>query len=80
MNIIGSSIKGARESNNLTQKDLADKCSSVGFYITRGGIAKIESRCRKISDEEVFYFAQVLGVDIGFLYKQVSTLSVKEIQ
>lgn len=68
MNLIGPNIREIRKSMNLSQKDLVARCNLLGWDISRGTLAKIESRTRKISDEEVLLFSKVLKVNVDELF------------
>jgi transcriptional regulator with XRE-family HTH domain len=68
MNLIGPNIRDIRKSMNLSQKDLVARCNLLGWEISRGTLAKIESQTRKISDEEVLYLAKALKVNVGMLF------------
>jgi transcriptional regulator with XRE-family HTH domain len=50
-----------------TQQDLADALERIGAPIDRSTIAKIESRKRNVSLDELFWFAAALGVAPGAL-------------
>lgn len=69
MNIIGPQIKRLREQNNMTQEELTTRCNLVGWNLSRGTLAKIESQVRRVTDSEVALIAEVLGVKITELYK-----------
>ncbi|MBL4797326.1 MAG: helix-turn-helix transcriptional regulator [Oleispira sp.] len=56
---------------NLSQKELVARCNLLGWDISRGTLAKIESRTRKISDGEVLYFSTALKVDVGVLFNKI---------
>jgi transcriptional regulator with XRE-family HTH domain len=68
MNLIGPNIREIRKSMNLSQKELVARCNLIGWDISRGTLAKIESRTRKISDEEVLLFSKSLKVEISTLF------------
>ena len=72
MNLIGPNIQKIRKSMNLSQKELVARCNLLGWDISRGTLAKIESRTRKISDGEVLYLSKALKVDIERLFNQSS--------
>ena len=60
LNIIGPNIRSIREHLNLTQDELAARCNLLGWSISRGTLAKIESRVRKVSDIECAILAKAL--------------------
>jgi transcriptional regulator with XRE-family HTH domain len=72
MNLIGPNIREIRKSMNLSQKDLVARCNLIGWDISRGTLAKIESQSRKISDEEILYFSKALRVEVGELFNDTS--------
>lgn len=72
MNLIGSTVNLLRKNKKLTQEDLVAKCNLLGWNISRGTLAKIESKCRCISDAEVYLLAQALQVGVNQLYETVT--------
>jgi transcriptional regulator with XRE-family HTH domain len=70
MNIIGPQIRRLRELNNMTQEELTAQCNLLGWSISRGTLAKIESQVRRVTDSEVALIAKVLNVDISELYEE----------
>jgi transcriptional regulator with XRE-family HTH domain len=74
MNLIGPNIREIRKSMNLSQKDLVARCNLLGWEISRGTLAKVESRTRKISDEEVLFFSTALKVEVGVLFNETSLI------
>ena len=67
-NIIGRQISRLRSSAGLSQEQLSAKCQTIGLDISRGTLAKIESRVRCVTDDEVLLFAKALGVGVAELY------------
>lgn len=65
MNLIGPKIREIRKTMNLSQKELVARCNLIGWDISRGTLAKIESQTRKISDEEILYFSKALKVEVS---------------
>ena len=61
MNIIGRELKKKRNELRLSQKEMAALCEEQGWPLSRGTLAKIESGLRKVSDVEIFFFAEVLN-------------------
>jgi len=68
MNVIGPKIKQVRESQNLTQEELAARCNVLGWDISRSTLAKIESQVRRVTDKEAAMMAKVLEINIKELY------------
>jgi transcriptional regulator with XRE-family HTH domain len=46
-------VREIKKSLNLSQKDIVARCNLLGWDISRGALAKIESQTRKINNEEV---------------------------
>jgi len=69
MNVVGPKIRELREAQGLTQEEFAAKCNVLKWDISRGTLAKIEAKVRRITDEEVALLAKVLGVEVGALYQ-----------
>ncbi|GAB6070853.1 helix-turn-helix transcriptional regulator [Thiomicrorhabdus hydrogeniphila] len=68
MNTIGPNIKRIREQHGWTQDQLAAKCNLIGWDISRGTLAKIEAKVRRITDIEIIQIASVLKVPISQLF------------
>lgn len=69
MNIIGPQVKALREQQGLTQDQLAAKCNLLEWNISRGTLAKIESKVRRVTDIEVVLLAQALDVTPADLFE-----------
>ena len=72
MNRVGPKINELRQAKNWTQEQLAAKCNLIGFNLSQGTLAKIESKTRKVSDFEVELLAKVLQLDVSILFNQAS--------
>lgn len=68
MNIIGPNVRKIRDQQDLTQDELAARCNICGWDISRGTLAKIEAKVRKVSDYEALTLAQALNVGIADLF------------
>ncbi len=68
MNIIGPKVRSIRESKNMSQGQLAERCRAAGWNISRGTMAKIEAQIRRVTDEEVVRLAEALDTDISDLF------------
>ncbi len=68
MNVIGPNVRRIRESQHLTQDQLAARCNLAGWSLSRGTLAKIEAQVRRVTDEEVLLLAKVLKVRVGELF------------
>lgn len=54
----------------MTQEQLVAKCNLIGWAISRGALAKIESQVRRVTDHEVLLFSQALKVNIAELFQK----------
>lgn len=68
MNTIGYNVRDLRKMHGLTQEQLVAKCNLLEWNVSRGTLAKIESKKRKVSDYEVLLLAKALDTDIKNLY------------
>jgi len=62
------SVKRIRQEKGWTQDQLTAKCNLVSFNISRGTLAKIESKVRRVVDSEVKLLARALRVEINALF------------
>jgi transcriptional regulator with XRE-family HTH domain len=68
-NIIGPKIKIARKNSQMSQMELAAQLQVLGIGIDRSAIAKIETGRRPISDIEIAMIANILKVQIPWLFE-----------
>lgn len=68
LNVIGPLVKARRLALKLSQEAVAARCQVRGLDLTRGTIAKIESRVRAVSDHEIPYLAVALETEISALF------------
>jgi transcriptional regulator with XRE-family HTH domain len=69
MNIVGENVKSIREKKGLTQEQLSAKCNVLEWNISRGTLAKIEVKVRRVTDIEVKLLALALKVEIKYLFE-----------
>jgi transcriptional regulator with XRE-family HTH domain len=67
-NVVGKEIQKKRYQLGLTQEQFASKCQLQGLDISRGTVSQIEAEIRRVTDEELFLLASVLGVTTDNLY------------
>jgi transcriptional regulator with XRE-family HTH domain len=67
LNLAGSRIRKLRVAGSLTQEQLAARCQTAGWDVTRGTLAKIEAGVRRLNDAEAVVLAKCLKVDIADL-------------
>jgi transcriptional regulator with XRE-family HTH domain len=67
LNLAGSRVRKLRVANGLTQEQLAARCQTAGWDVTRGTLAKIEAGVRRLNDAEVVVLAKCLKVGIADL-------------
>ena len=69
MNIIGPQVQSIRESQDLTQDQIAARLNQLGWDISRGTYAKIECQRRQVSDREIALLAKCLKVTVAVLFE-----------
>lgn len=69
-NVVGPQIRRLRYKKGMTQSQLAARCGVCGWDVSRGTLAKIEGQVRCVSDAELLFFAQALGVLVQELFTQ----------
>lgn len=74
LNTVGPQVRRLREARGLTQEQLAAKCQTKGLDITRGTLAKIESRVRAIYDDELHILATILRCSADELFPSQLTV------
>ena len=67
-NAIGANLRRIRTAKEFSQERLAIACSRLGYEITRGTLAKIESGVRSASDVETFVLAHALDIPVADLF------------
>lgn len=67
-NLIGDNVKRLRIEQKLSQQLLSNKLETVGVYICRGSISRIEDKSRTVTDIELYGLSQILGVSITELF------------
>ena len=68
-NMIGPTLRSLREAEGLTQAELAGRLQIAGWDISRETLAKVESRVRCVTDQELVRFAEALEVNPSELLK-----------
>lgn len=68
---LGSNIRQIRESQNMTQEELAAKLQLKNCDITRSALAKIEVGQRHIYPDEIFALKEIFQIP----YDELFTLS-----
>jgi transcriptional regulator with XRE-family HTH domain len=71
LNVMGATLRRLRLDRNLTQTQLAAKCSVLGWDVSAGTIAKVETHLRSVYDAELLIYARVLRVPLAALYPAV---------
>ncbi|MBY4676810.1 helix-turn-helix domain-containing protein [Marinobacterium arenosum] len=68
MNLVGPRVRQLREQKGLTQEQLTARCHLQQWPISRGSLAKIEARVRRVTDLEVAALARALDVEVQTLF------------
>lgn len=69
MNMVGENVRRLRIAKKMSQQTLSDKLETMAIYVCRGSISRIEDGQRTVTDIELYGLAEVLGVEIGELFK-----------
>jgi transcriptional regulator with XRE-family HTH domain len=69
-NIVGKNIKEIRESQGMTQEQLAIKLEVAGWRVDRFIVSRIERGKRQVLDFEIRLIAKVLKVSIANLFEK----------
>lgn len=67
-NIVGKRIQEARKNKKITQDELAAKMQLRNIIIGQKGISRIEKGERFVTDYELLNFAEILNVDLYWLF------------
>jgi transcriptional regulator with XRE-family HTH domain len=67
LNVIGAKLRSLRMEKGLTQEQLAAKCGVLGWDVSTGTLAKIETHLRSAFDCELVILARALRVEVGEL-------------
>ena len=78
LNVIGPKVREIREKLGFTQDQLAARCQVLGLDLTRGTLAKIESRVRSVSDHEIPFLAKALSIEVDALFPKKLTPLVRK--
>ena len=68
-NIVGNNVRKYRIEKKLSQQRLSDRLETLGIYICRGSVSRIEDKSRTVTDIEIYGLSQVLGVSIENLFE-----------
>ena len=68
-NLIGENVRRLRIEKKLSQHILSAKLETLGVYICRGSVSRIEDKSRTVTDIELWGLAQILGVPIEEFFK-----------
>lgn len=69
-NLIGENVKQIRTARKLSQQLLSDRLETLGIYICRGSISRIEDKSRTVTDIELYGLAEILGVSMTELFPE----------
>lgn len=68
MNLVGERVRELRVTKNISQQQLSDKLETLGIYICRGSISRVEDQSRTVTDIELCGLAKILKVPIQDLF------------
>jgi transcriptional regulator with XRE-family HTH domain len=67
-NVIGQNVAKFRFLRTLTQDELVVKMQMLGCNITRDILANIETQRSPVTDKQIEYFVEVLGIELWDLF------------
>lgn len=70
-NLIGTEVRRLRFQRDWSQERLAEECQDIGWNVTRGHIAKIESGAVCVSDADHLMLATVFDVGMEDLMPRI---------
>ncbi len=73
-NLIGDNVRRYRQEQKLSQQLLSDRLETLGIYICRGSISRIEDKSRTVTDIELYGLSKVLGISMDKLLEPSDTL------
>ena len=71
MNLVGPRVRRLRQERGLSQRALSERLETLAVYICRGSVSRIEEGRRTVTDIELYGLAQVLGVTIDELFRDL---------
>lgn len=78
LNIIGPQLQLLRKWRRMSQRDLSTKLLSLGWKVSRNGLAQMEITRKRITDCDLIFLAKALRVEITDLFP--STRSPRSLQ
>jgi transcriptional regulator with XRE-family HTH domain len=70
-NLVGTEVRRKRFEKDWSQERLAEECQDIGWNVTRGHIAKIESGEVHVDDVDHLMLAAAFGVDMEDLMPRI---------
>ncbi len=61
-NVCGKIIANYRKEHNYSQRELADMLQLAGLDVDKNAIQRIEAGCRFVTDIEIKFLSEVLGL------------------
>ena len=71
MNMVGRAVRRLRQERGMSQKTLSERLETLAVYVCRGSVSRIEEGRRTVTDIELHGLAQVLGVSVDELFRDM---------
>ncbi len=71
MNMVGRTVRRLRQERGMSQKTLSERLETLAVYVCRGSVSRIEEGRRTVTDIELHGLAQVLGVSVDELFRDM---------
>ena len=68
-NLCGEIVAARRKELGYSQRELADQLQLIGLDVDKNAIQRIEAGLRFVTDIEISYLAQALGLSISQLFQ-----------
>jgi transcriptional regulator with XRE-family HTH domain len=77
LNLVGPRVRQLRMNRHWTQRELSAIVCSLGWRITRGLLAKMESTETRVTDCDLVFLAKALNVDIADFFPNGLTSKIR---
>ena len=71
MNMVGRAVRRLRQERGMSQKTLSERLETLAVYVCRGSVSRVEEGRRTVTDIELHGLAQVLGVSVDELFRDM---------
>ena len=80
LNVVGPQLRMLRLRRNWTQQRLANQVCELGWKLTRGAIARMETTELRVTDCDLLLLAKALDVSVGEFFSKRYQASAKSVE